>query len=121
MRSRFAKSKPLLEIIHYRDGNHLLKNTRKFEKQDHRLRKINIDLEFLKHCLCQTFLRCELSSTKLQNSETYRCSQRLFSQEEINFKTVGREKIIVGIQKIRDDLETVLNFIDWNHISNKSL
>ena len=46
-------------------------------------------------------------------------SQRLFLQEEITFKTVEKEKIIRELQKIKNDLRTVMNFIDWTHISNK--
>ena len=68
---------------------------------------------------CPTFLRYKLSSKRLQNSESYRRSQHLFLQEEITFKTIEREKIIRQLQKINNDLRTVMNFIDWTHISNK--
>ena len=52
-------------------------------------------------------------------SESYRRSQHLFLQEEITFKTIEKEKIIRELQKIKNDLRTVMNFIDWTHISNK--
>ena len=53
------------------------------------------------------------------NSESYRRYQHLFLQEEITFKTIEREKIIRELQKIENDLRTVMNFIDWTYISNK--
>ena len=43
----------------------------------------------------------------------------MFLQEEITFKTVDKENIIREIQKIKDDLRSVISFIDWIHISNK--
>ena len=82
-----------------------------------------MDIAFLNSCLdndlCPTFLRYKLSSKRLQNSESYRRSQHLFLQEEITFKTIEGEKIIRELQKIKNDLRTVMNFIDWTHISNK--
>ena len=84
---------------------------------------INLDIAFLNSCfdndLCPTFLRYKLSSKRLQNSESYRRSQHLFLQEEITFQTIERENIIRELQKIINDLRTVMNFIDWTHISNK--
>ena len=123
IRCRFPKLKSLSEIIRFRYGNHILKLIGKYEKHDYRLRKINLDIAFLNSCLdndlCPTFLRYKLSSKRLQNSESYRRSQHLFLQEEITFKTIEREKIIRELQKIKNDLRTVMNFIDWTHISNK--
>ena len=49
----------------------------------------------------------------------YRRLQHLFLQEKVIFKTIEREKIIRELQKIKNDLRTVMHFIDWTHISNK--
>ena len=64
------------------------------------------------------FPALQLSSNRLQNPESYRRSQHLFLQEEITFKTIEREEIIRGLQGIKNDLRTVMNFIDWTRISN---
>ena len=64
------------------------------------------------------FPALQLSSKRLQNPESYRRSQHLFLQEEITFKTIEREEIIRGLQGIKNDLRTVMNFIDWTRISN---
>ena len=60
-----------------------------------------------------------MSSKQLQNSESYRRSQRLFLQDEISLKTLEREKVVRELQLIRGDLRTVVSFLDWIHISNK--
>ena len=49
----------------------------------------------------------------------YRRLQHLFLQEKVIFKTIEREKIARELQKIKNDLRTVMHFIDWTHISNK--
>ena len=101
----------------------MLKFIKKLEKLDYRVHKINVDIKFLKSSLendlCPAFLRYKMSSKRLQNSESYIRSHRLFLQEEISFKTIDREKFIREMQLIRDDLRTVMIFLDWVHISNK--
>ena len=105
IRSRFPKSKPLSEITCYRYGNYMLKFIRKFEKLDFRLRKINVDIEFLNSCLENdlrpTFLRYKMSSKRLQNSESYKRSQRMFLQDEETFKTVEKEKSLGKYRKLK--------------------
>ena len=122
IRCHFPKLKSLSEVVRFSYGNHVLKFIRKFKKLDYRVCKINVDIEFLKSCvendLCPTFLCYKMSSKRLQNSESDRHSQHLFLQEEISLKTVESEKIIREIQLIRDNLRTVMSFLDWVHISN---
>ena len=43
----------------------------------------------------------------------------MFLQEEVSFKIVEKEKIIKEIRRIKDELRSVISFIDWIHISNK--
>ena len=47
IRLRFPKSKSISDILHRRAGQSALKRIRKFEKLDYRLRKAELDLEFL--------------------------------------------------------------------------
>ena len=107
IRCRFPKLKSLSEIIRFRYGNHVLKRIRKYEKRDCRLRETHLDIPFLSSCLdndlCPVFLHYILSSKRLQNPESYRRSQHLLLQEEITFKTIEREKIIRGLQGIKND------------------
>ena len=71
--------------------------------------------------LCPTFIQYKLSSKRLQNSNAYRQSQRLFIQEEITFKNVEKQKIMSEMDRIKSDLRTVINLIDWTHISKTFL
>ena len=112
IRTHFPKTKSLIDVIRICYGNNVVNC----------LRKINADIDFLNSCLenelCPTFLHFKMSSNRLQNSETYQRSTRLFLHEEIAFKTES-EKIIREMQKLKKDLKTVFNFIDWIHVSHK--
>ena len=125
IRCRFSKLKSLADIIRCRYGNHVLKIIRKYEKLDYRARKLNLDIKFLNTCqnndLCPTFIQYKLSSKRLQNSNAYRQWQRLFMQEEITFKNVEQQKIMSEMDRIKYDLRTVINLIDWTHISKTFL
>ena len=86
------------------------------------MRKFDLNIKFLNTCqnndFCSTFVQYKISWTPLQNSSVYRQSQRLFIQEELTFKNFEQEKIIL---KIKFDLRTVINLIDWTHISRAFL
>ena len=122
IRCRFPKSKPLAEVIRGRYGNGILKFTRKFEKLEYRIRKIDADINFLQTCLdkelCPTFLQYKMSSKRLKDSESYKVSQRLFLQEEIAFKTADRLKLVNDLTNLTGDIRTVISFVDWVHVHN---
>ena len=50
IRLRFPHSKSVAEVIRKRYGQNTVKKLRKLEKLDYRLRKAQIDLEFLVNC-----------------------------------------------------------------------
>ena len=50
IRLRFPKSKSISDILHRRYSQSTRKRIRKFEKLDYRLRKAELDLEFLLRC-----------------------------------------------------------------------
>ena len=125
IRCRFPKSKSLSDIIRCRYGNHVLKIIRKYQKLAYRMRKLDLDKNFLSTCqnndLCPTFIQYKTSSTRLQSSNAYRQSQRLFIQEELTFKNVEQQKIILEMERIKSDLRMVKNLIDWRHIGRTFL
>ena len=49
-RIRFPKTESIASIIRGRYGEKLLKEVRKFEKLDYKLRKVQLDLDFLTNC-----------------------------------------------------------------------
>ena len=51
IRLRFPHSMSLSQIIRRRYGDKIIKRLRKFEKIDYRLRKAELDLEFLVKCM----------------------------------------------------------------------
>ena len=99
IRCRFPKLESLSEVVCFHYANHVLKFIRKFEKLNYRVQKVNIDAEFLKsffeNDLWPARLHYKMSSEPLQNSASYRRSQRLFLQEETSFRKVKR-KILLG-------------------------
>ena len=111
-----SKPKSRSSIIRCRYGNHVLKIIRRYQKLDYFIRKLDLDIKFLntsqKNDLCPTFIQYKISSTRLQNSNPYRQSQRLFTQEELTFKNVEQGKIILETERIESDLRMVINFID---------
>ena len=116
IRFRFSKLKSLSHIIRICYINHVLKLIRKYRKHVFRLRKIHLDIMFLNisldNDLCPTFLRYKLLYKRLQNSKSYRRSQHLFLKKGTTFKTKERKKFIKELQKIKNDLRTVMTFID---------
>ena len=74
---------------------------------------------FLQACLENVPRFCDLnSSNRLRNTSTYTASQRLFLQEEIAFKTADQVKLNTELEKLHNDIRTVVSFLDWNHIHN---
>ena len=68
-----------------------------------------------------TFIQYKISSTRLQNSNAYRQSQRSFIQEELTFKNTEQEKNSLEMERIKSDLRMIINLIDWTHISRTFL
>ena len=66
IRLRFPKSKSISDILRRRYSQSTLKIIRKFEKLDYRLRKAELDLEFLLRCrdsnVIPTFLNFRVNS-----------------------------------------------------------
>lgn len=59
-----------------------------------------------------------MSWKRLQASDAYRHSKCLFIEQEITFKTLEIDKVREKVNKMKDELRTVLRFFDWSHISN---
>ena len=43
---------------------------------------------------------------------------KVFIQQEITFKTLEIEKVREQLEKMKDDLRTVVSFFDWSHVAN---
>ena len=75
IRLRFPHSKSLSQLIRRQFGDKIIKRLRKFEKTDYRLRKAELDLEFLVKCkdnnVIPKFLNSPLAKRTLRFSLTY--------------------------------------------------
>ena len=59
-----------------------------------------------------------MSNKRLQTSDAYRRSQRLFLQEQTTFRSVEKEKTRKTLSKLKVDLRSVMCFADWIRASN---
>ena len=86
-RVRFPKSKSIAEVIRSRYIENTLKRIRKLEKLDYRLRKTELDVQFLCKCddnnVIPNFLNFRLANSGLKYSSTYRLCQLNLLREEI--------------------------------------
>ena len=82
IRCRFPNSRSLTGVIRSLYDNHGLKIVRKYKKYDYKIRKLSVDIEFLNnylnHDLCPPFLKYKMSSKRLQTSDKYKISLRVF-------------------------------------------
>ena len=124
IRCRFPRNKSIAEIIRKRYGNHVLKQTRKYEKIDYKVRKLTLDIEFLETCLANNvspnFFKFRLASPRLRRSSTYKECQDKLLREEILLKQVNRDKLNVELLKVGNDINNVLSYFDWTHLVNLS-
>ena len=89
-RVRFPKSKSIAEVIRSRYSENTVKRIRKLEEIDYRLRKAELDLQFLCKCndsnVIPNFLNFRLANSHLNYSSTYRLCHLNLLREEIRQK-----------------------------------
>ena len=90
IRLKFPHSKSLSQIIRRQYGDKIIKRLHKFETTDYRLRKAELDLEFLVKCrdnnLIPKFLNFGLANRPLRFSLTCAHCQSYLLLEEIRLK-----------------------------------
>ena len=91
IRLRFPSEESVANVIRKRYGGEVLSKTRKFEKQDFRRRKVQLDITFIEACLDNNlfpnFVGFRTANRRLKKSETYDSCQRILLQEELKIKT----------------------------------
>ena len=120
IRLRFLKSKSIPEILRRRYSQSVLKRIRKFEKLDYRLRKAELDLEFLLRCrgsnVIPNFLDFRVSSHYLKPSLTNRQCQ--LKQDEIRHKKSDIRVLKKEFNSSHSSLQHEISFIDFAHVSS---
>ena len=121
-RLRFPKFKSISDILHRRYDRGTLKRIRKFEKHDYRLRKAELDVEFLLQCrdnnVISNFLDFCVSSQSLKASLTYRQCQLKLLQEEIRHKKSDIRVLKKEFNSSHFSLRYETRFIDFAHVSS---
>ena len=89
-RIRFPKTESISSIIRRRYADKVLREVRQFEKLNYKLRKVQLDLDFLCKVkdsdVIPKLLNFRLANKKLQDSLTYNNYQRNLLITEINLK-----------------------------------
>ena len=110
IRLRFPKNLSLIQVIHKRYGNTVVKLVRRFEKLDFKHRKAALDLQFLKTCqefkVTPKFPQFCVANDGLRQSQTYQtCKKRLLLEEikikKENLKTFGKRVVWYQRRTIR--------------------
>ena len=120
IKCRFPASKSLAEIIRTRYDGDVLTKIRRLEKLDFKLRKIDLDVEFLQTCmdnnLTPKFVRFKVTNSSLKCSKAYReCQLKLLKQELANKKS-ARRTADAQLKKLKNELVRKLSLVDYTHI-----
>ncbi len=120
IKCRFPANKSVADIIRGRYGEDTLKQIRRLEKLDYKLRKSEMDVEFLKVCLDNSlvpnFVKFKVTNAALKTSKTYRdCQRRLLKQELSNKKSL-RRTFHAEIKRLKHELARRLSLVDFTHI-----
>ena len=86
----FPKNLSLIQFIHKRYGNTVVKLVRRLEKLDFKHRKAALDLQFLKTCqdfkVTPKFLQFRVANDRLRQSQIYQTRKKWLLLEEIRIK-----------------------------------
>ena len=90
VRLRFPSDKSIANVIRSRYNDEIVKQIRRFEKLDFKIRKNEADLDFLQSCqqnnLIPKFLNFKVASSSLRFSRTYKQCQRQLLNQKIKEK-----------------------------------
>ena len=124
IRLRFAHSKSLSRIIRRRYGDKIIKRLRKFEKIDYRLRKAELDLEFLVKCrdniAIPKFSNFCLGYRSLKFSLTYAHCQSNLLLEEIRLNKSNVRVLKKEFDNLCSSLQQQINLIDFARICSEN-
>ena len=107
-------------IIPRRYGDKVLREERQFEKLDYKLRKVQLDLDFLCKCkdsdVIPKFSNFRLANKKLQDFLTYKNCQHNLLITEINLMKSCLRVLKKEVYLLYCELKSALNCIDFAHV-----
>ena len=120
IRLRFPTGVAVSEIIRKRYNDDVLKRIRQYEKLDYKLRKAELDLNFLNVCqersLTPKFLQFRVANQHLRNSAAYDQCSRLLLQEEIKRKKSTIRNCKKECERLKTELQSTLSHFDFVHV-----
>ena len=122
IRLRFPKNLLLIQVIHKRYGNTVVKLVRKFEKLDFKHRKAALDLQFLKTCqefkVTPKFLQFRVTNDSLKQFQTYQTCKKQLLLEEIRIKKKNLKTLVRELSAVKEELLRSISFLDINQVFN---
>lgn len=122
IRLRYPPGESISSIIIRRHGRPTLQLYRTVERLDLKLRKAELDRQYLTICsnnnLVPNFLNFKLPNNNLQNSRLYRNCQKRFLNDEIKEKTSKINSIKNRLNNTLSSLKSSVSFIDFTHFTH---
>ena len=120
IKCRFPAGKSVADIIRDRYNNKILNKTRRLEKLDFKIRKRELDVEFIQTCiqnnLIPKFLNFKVPNSALRDSKAYRECQSKLLKEELSSKQSSLRAKRKEMKKLKDELVRSISLVDYTHI-----
>ena len=125
LKLRFPKHTPFTSIIKTRYNNDALSLYRKLENLDLKIRKINLDLDFLRTCkaygILPKFLNLKLYKSKIKKTLTYKAFQFKLLNYEINEKNKSLKCLEKEYNTVKLKCQNLFSFLDFHSLYNRVL
>ena len=122
IRLRLPKNLLLIQVIHKRYGNTVVKLVCRLEKLDFKHRKAALDLQFLKTCqefkVTPKFLQFRVANDSFKQSQTYQTYKKRLLLEEIRIKKKNSKALVRELSAVKEELLRSISFLDVNHVFN---
>ena len=130
VRLRFPKNLSIIQDIHKRYGNTLVKFVNRFEKLDFKHRKAASDLPFFENCqelkatpkfLLSFKSKVPYASDSPRQSQTYQACKKQLLLEEIRIKKKKLKTLVTELLDVKEELLCSTSVLDINHFFNLSV
>ena len=120
IKCRFPANSSVADIIRKRYDENVLSKVRRLEKLDFKVRKRELDVEFIQLCidnnLVPKFVQFKVPNSALRSSKTYRDCQNKLLKEELSNKRSSLRTKRNELKKLQDDLVRTVSLVDYTHL-----
>ena len=125
LKLRFPKHTPFTNVIKNRYNSDALALYRKLEDLDLKIRKIHLDLDFLRTCkaygILPKFLNFKLYKSKIKKTLTYKAFQFKLLNYEINDKNKSLKSLEKEYNNVKVKCQNLFSFLDFHCLYNRIL